>query len=149
MLFLADESGEPALVNLEIPLAEAIKRIDPAVRIMCNASTILSDEHLSTRLFKAFDLFQPHLDYDLVHEWLRQSGKPLWVYQCQTDLPPMGIDLYSYYRVCVADARSRICRHGVVDLLLRRARSAVGRGFSGVPDDLSAPRARPGALTAL
>jgi hypothetical protein len=99
MLFLADESGEPALVNLEIPLAEAIKRIDPAVRIMCNASTILSDEHLSTRLFKAFDLFQPHLDYDLVHEWLRQSGKPLWVYQCQTDLPPMGIDLYSYYRV--------------------------------------------------
>lgn len=99
MLVLADESGEPTLMDLEIPWAEAIKRIDPSVRITCNASTVLSDTDWSTRFFAAFDVFQPNLGFDGVREWLRGSGKPLWVYQCETDLPEMGHDLYGYYRV--------------------------------------------------
>jgi hypothetical protein len=107
MLVLADESGEPALMNLEIPLAEAIKSIDPTVRISCNTSTILSDTLWSMRLFKAFDMFQPHLGYDLPLEWLKLSGKPLWVYQCDTSLPLMGRDLYSYYRVYPWDMLER------------------------------------------
>jgi hypothetical protein len=107
MLVLADESGEPALMNLEIPLAEAIKSIDPTVRISCNTSTILSDTLWSMRLFKAFDMFQPHLGYELPLEWLRLSGKELWVYQCETNLPLMGRDLYSYYRLYPWDMLER------------------------------------------
>ncbi len=103
MLVLADESSEPALVDLEIPLAEAIKRIDPSVRITCNASTILSDSSWADRFFEAFDIFQPNLGFDSVRDWLRQSGKPLWVYHCETGLPELGQDLYSYYRVYAWD----------------------------------------------
>jgi len=44
---------------------------------------------------------------DGVREWLRQSGKPLWVYRCETGLPEMGYDLYSYYRVHAWDMLAR------------------------------------------
>lgn len=107
LFVLADESGEPALKDLEVPLAEAIKSIDPSVRITCNTSTILSDADWSRRLFQAFDVFQPHLGYEPVLEWLRQSGKPLWVYQCESGLPARGRDLYSYYRLYTWDMLQR------------------------------------------
>lgn len=100
MLVLADESGEPALMQLEIPLAEAIKSLDPSIRIQCNTSTMLSDAQWSERFFKSFDVFQPNLGAsDEVLQWLKRSGKPIWVYQCEGGLQLMGKDLYTYYRV--------------------------------------------------
>ena len=107
MLVLADESGEPELLHDEIPLAEAIKSIDSSIRILSNTGTLLTGPHWRRRFFRAFDVFQPHLGYDLVLDWLHRSGKPLWVYQCRTDLPVMGCDLYSYYRVCPWDMLER------------------------------------------
>jgi len=98
MLVLRDEADEEVLKSVEIPLAEAIKSLDPSIRITCNTSTILSDESWSMRFFKAFDVFQPHLGLDETLEWLRSSGKPIWVYQCWTDLPVLGKDLHHYYR---------------------------------------------------
>ena len=98
MLFLRDEADEAALKNIEIPYAEAIKSLDPSIRIMCNTSTVLEDGSWRRRLFKAFDVFQPHLGWNRPPEWLRASGKPIWVYQCRTDLNVLEEDLYRYYR---------------------------------------------------
>ena len=99
MLVLRDESGEPALIQFEIPLAEAIKSLDPSIRITCNTSTMLSDANWTKRFFGAVDVFQPHLGRDDVLKWMRTSGKEIWVYQCECNLSAMGRDLYSYYRV--------------------------------------------------
>lgn len=101
MMVLRDESGEPALKQIEIPLAEAIKSLDPSIRITCNSSCQLVDASWAGRFFAAFDVFQPHLSLqgDETLNWLRGSGKELWVYQCQADLNSIGRDIYGYYRV--------------------------------------------------
>ncbi len=99
MLVLGDEADEAALMQVEIPLAEVIKSLDPSIRITCNSSTILNDERWTRRYFAAFDVFQPCLWRDETLAWLRKSGKPLWVYQCDCDLGFSGRDLYTYYRV--------------------------------------------------
>jgi hypothetical protein len=98
LLFLRDEADEEALKTIEIPYAEAIKSLDPTIRILCNTSTVLEDESWSRRLFDAFDVFQPHLGWNRPPEWLRASGKPVWVYQCRTGLTDLGKDLHRYYR---------------------------------------------------
>jgi hypothetical protein len=99
MLVLGDEADESALMKVEIPLAEVIKSLDPSIQITCNSSTILNDEEWTKRYFAVFDVFEPCLWRDETLAWLRKSGKPLWVYQCDCDLGFTGRDLYGYYRV--------------------------------------------------
>lgn len=99
ILMLRDESSQAALIQYDIPMAEAIRRIDPSIRIISNSSALLSDTQWTKRYFDAFDMFQPHRGRDQVIQWLRQSGKPIWLYECDTGMTAMGRDLYDYYRV--------------------------------------------------
>jgi hypothetical protein len=99
MLVLRDESSEPVLMQYDIPFAEAIKEIDPAIRITCNSSAIMGDAHWTERYFKAFDVFEPLRTKELTLKYLRQSGKPIWWYECDTAMTVMGRELYDYYRV--------------------------------------------------
>jgi len=103
MLVLRDESMEPVLTKYDIPMAEAIKEIDPSIRIKCNSSAVISDPKWVERYFKAFDVFQPHRGRIDVLKFLRKSGRPIWFYECDTALTTLGRDLYDYYRVYTWD----------------------------------------------
>lgn len=99
MLVLRDESSEPVLMQYDIPMAEAIREIDPSIRITCNSSAVMSEPQWTRRYFKAFDLFVPVRGNEVTLNYLRQSGKPIWWYECDTAMTVMGRELYSYYRV--------------------------------------------------
>lgn len=99
ILALRDESSEPVLMQYDIPMAEAIKQIDPSIRLSSNSSTVLSDPKWVQRYFKAFDLFIPVRSGKEALAFLRQSGKPIWWYECDSAMTVMGRELYSYYRV--------------------------------------------------
>ncbi len=103
MLVLRDESMEPALMQWDIPMAEAIKSIDPTIRMTTNSSAIVSDPAWAARYFKAFDVFQPHRWREPVYQWLRTSGKPIWLYECDGGMAGMGRDLYDYFRLYTWD----------------------------------------------
>ncbi len=107
MLVLRDESMEPELMEFNIPMAEAIKSIDPTIRITSNASAIISDPAWAARYFKAFDVFQPARGRDEVLKFLRTSGKPIWWYECDTGMTVPGRDLYDYYRLYAWDMIDR------------------------------------------
>ena len=102
MLVLCDEASEAVLSNYEVPFAEFIKRIDPGIRLTCNASQVISDEALAARFHKAFDVFQPCLDsieaLPYLLDWTKRSGKPIWTYRCKS-MSGRDRDLYDYYRV--------------------------------------------------
>lgn len=103
MLVLGDEANESALIQKEIPMAEAIKGLDPTIRLTCNTSTIVNDPEMSRRFFKAFDILQPELNSlksnSYLRDWLRKGGKPLWTYKCAGGLNQTGKNVYEYYRV--------------------------------------------------
>lgn len=102
MFVLADESSESVLATYEIPFAEMIKRLDPSLKITCNASQVISDKALAERYFRIFDSLQPCLDSlkqsAPLCEFIGVNQRPLWTYRCQAML---GLDknLYDYYRV--------------------------------------------------
>jgi len=102
MLVLADEASEAALLRDEIPMAEAIKAINPRIKLTCNTSTVISDPTQRERM-KVFDILQPNL-VELKHnrylqDWIRQSGKETWAYQCVADMGTRVRNPYDYYRV--------------------------------------------------
>gem|GEM_PF-1826380 len=103
IISVRDESGVPAMKEFDIPFAEAIKRIDPSIRIISNTSTVLDDPDWSARYFRAMDIVQPHLGRTETLEWMKPAGKTMWVYQCDADMPVIGRDIYSYYRVFAWD----------------------------------------------
>ncbi|MHB8996553.1 MAG: hypothetical protein ACYC63_15010 [Armatimonadota bacterium] len=102
MFVLADESSVSALTNYEIPFAEALKHLDPKLKLTCNASQVLEDKDLAARYFRVFDSLQPCLDSLKRSPQLRQfvgvNQRPLWTYRCQ-GLAGMDKNLYDYYRV--------------------------------------------------
>ncbi|MBT3379304.1 MAG: hypothetical protein HN742_43120 [Lentisphaerae bacterium] len=101
-MVLADESSEAALVSVEIPLAEMIKRVAPAIKLSCNTSTVISDTLLSIRFFRAFDYLEPNLDAietnPYLLDWVKMSRKPIRTYRCKAVLG-RSKNLYDYYRV--------------------------------------------------
>lgn len=103
MMVLRDESMEPVLKQYDIPFAEAIKEIDPSIRLSCNSSATLSDPKWTERYFKAFDVFEPHRGRNVVLDYLRKSGRPIWWYECDTAVTALGRDLYDYYRLYTWD----------------------------------------------
>lgn len=104
MLVLRDESAEPVLKQYDIPFAEAIKEIDPSIRLTCNSSAVIDDPEWAKRYFDTFDVFQPVRGNPPALEFLRQSGKPIWWYECDTSMPAMKrVELYDYYRVYAWD----------------------------------------------
>ncbi len=105
---LADESSESALITYEIPMAEAIKRAEPGIKVLANASALINDPAVAKRFFSVFDTIQPVYWDGLKHdqrlkEWMltnaRQSGKTVWTYSCAGDWNQKGKNTYDYYRV--------------------------------------------------
>jgi len=106
MLVLADESSESKLATYEIPFAEMIKRLDPKIKLTCNASQVISDRAMAERYFRAFDFLQPCLD-SLKHspqlrDFLGVNRRPLWTYRC-SGMAGLDKNLYDYYRVYAWD----------------------------------------------
>jgi hypothetical protein len=113
MLVLADEASESKLAGYEIPFAEMIKRLDPQIKITCNASQVINDPALAARFFRAFDVLQPCLD-SLKHspplrDFLGIPRRPLWTYRC-SGMVGLDKNLYDYYRVYAWDN----IRYGIV-----------------------------------
>jgi len=109
MLVLADESSESKLATYEIPFAEMIKRLDPDLRLTCNASQIISDKAMAERYFRVFDVLQPCLDSLKRSPQLREfigiakrrfgiNPRALWTYRC-SGMVGLDKNLYEYYRV--------------------------------------------------
>jgi len=99
----ADEASEAVLLGYEIPAAEAMKEIDPRIRVVTNTSTVLSDPRAAERFHRAFDIFQPHLrefkSRPEMRAYFRKANKPIWTYQCLGGYNQRSRNTYEYYRV--------------------------------------------------
>ncbi|MBI3921435.1 MAG: hypothetical protein HY318_08475, partial [Armatimonadetes bacterium] len=107
VVVMGDEASESALAQREIPMAEAVKGLDPTIMTTCNTSTVINDPEMSARFFKVFDILQPELtslkSNAHLREWVRKSGKTLWTYKCNGGLGSRGKNPYEYYRVYAWD----------------------------------------------
>ncbi len=103
ILVLNDEPSESKMVREVIPLARAIKEIDPKSKILCNTSNTLTDPVKTQEFYHLIDIYQPHLPEiktsPQLLDWVRSSGKALETYQCLNGFNQKNKNPYAYYRV--------------------------------------------------
>ena len=103
VMVLHDEPSESWMINGVIPLAQAIKDIDPNAVITSNTSNTLRDPAYTKRLYDLIDIFQPHFpglkDTPALYNWVKASGKTMWTYKCLGGFSRRNKNPYEYYRV--------------------------------------------------
>lgn len=103
IMVLHDEPSESWMVQGVIPLARAIKDIDPQITILSNASNTLADPAKTQEFYHLIDIYQPHLPEiktsPQLLNWVRSSGKTVWTYQCLSGFNQRNKNPYAYYRV--------------------------------------------------
>lgn len=104
---MSDEASVARLVDIDIPLALAMKERWPDVLTFTNSSQAFNDPTVSEQYLKAFDIFAPEghslRRNDYLREFVLNSGKIKSVYKCDFMGRP-NAEYYSYYRVFAWDS---------------------------------------------